>query len=248
MTRTHNGTHAPPWTDKGGRTPHICRFTNLAVGIALVVAACSGGDVETHAATTPSTQPQITQPPTTESPTTTTVPELTPVEIGRQFVVARNAHDSDTAMSLFASDAVIHFDDHMTAVEQYDAHFAWHAATDWMFEVQECLQTQPPPRAAVTCTYEMTNAWSGPLGIAPTIGSFDFVIEDDLIEEITHNINRGGFNDGWSKFQNWVVLNHPEDRVLMYNSPIGSAANWAPESIALWDTYTDLFVASIEPD
>ena len=90
----------------------------------------------------------------------------------------------------------------------------------------------------------MENAWTKALGVDPISGgTFHFVIRDGLIQEITHTLNVAGFSPTWAEFQLWVRINHPDDHQIMYLRE--SAANWSPESVALFDRYTDEFVATV---
>jgi len=177
----------------------------------------------------------------TEAVPTTQTSQLSPTEIGHAFIQARDAYDADAAEALFASDAEIH-DDYMTSASEYHAHFAWHESTDWEWRADQCSETETGPPAEVRCTYTMENAWTKALGVDPISGgTFRFVIGDGLIQEITHTLNVAGFSPTWAEFQLWVRINHPDDHQIMYLSE--SAASWTPESVALFDRYTDEFVA-----
>lgn len=221
----------------------------LLLAAALVVAACTG-EVSESTATAP-TATVATVPSTVAAATTTIAPAPTtteagpsPEEIGEAFIEARDAYDADTAEALFASDAVIH-DDYMTTASEYHAHFAWHESADWEWRTDQCSLIETGPPAEVTCKYTMENAWSKALGVDPISGgSFHFVISEGLIQEITHLPNLASLSDVWGRFHTWVGTNHPEDRQTMYLND-GRAASWTPESVALFDLYTDEFVATV---
>lgn len=238
---------------------HVGRLVRTQIGILitlfLLVSACAASesaDSTTSASTTEATTSTGAVPTTTSASTTvattsteafptTQTSQLSPTEIGHAFIQARDAHDADAAEALFASDAEIH-DDYMTSASEYRSHFAWHESVGWEWRADRCSETETGPPAEVTCAYTMENAWTKALGVDPVSGgTFRFLIMDGLIQEIRHTLNVAGFGPTWEVFQAWVRSNHPDDYHTMYLRD--SAADWTPESVALFELYTDEFVA-----
>jgi hypothetical protein len=167
-----------------------------------------------------------------------------PVEVARAFVEARDAWDAEATVILFASDAVIS-DLQVPFVTDYEKQYRWYEAVDWRWAVDECAEVVYPART-VTCSYTMNNAWSRALEVGPITGGFDFTVADGQILELTHFFNLGGFDPVWGAFRKWVRDKHPEDIMGMYMvSDLRWTPHYTPESMALWEQYTDEFVASV---
>jgi hypothetical protein len=58
-----------------------------------------------------------------------------------------------------------------------------------------------------------------------------------------NGFNKGGFTPVWSNFRSFLTNNHPTDVFVMY--VVDQAPSYTPESIALWEQYTNEFVASV---
>jgi hypothetical protein len=220
--------------------PASKQIGGIFITLLVLISACTASE-SADSTTSESTTEATTA---TEAVPTTQASQLSPTEIGHAFIQARDAYDADTAEALFASDAEIH-DDYMTSASEYHAHFAWHESADFEWRADQCSQTETGPPAEVTCTYTMENAWTKALGVDPISGgTFHFVISDGLIQEITHTFNVVSVSPIWNEFETWVRTNHPDDHQIMYLQG-GNAANWTPKSVALFDRYTDEFVATV---
>jgi hypothetical protein len=166
----------------------------------------------------------------------------TPVDIARSFIEARDAWDAEAAIALLASDAVVR--DEIRTVEELPAWFDLLRAVDWRWTVGECAETATGAAAEVTCTYTHNNAWTRALGVEPLTGTFNFVVSDGEIAELNHIFNRADFSPVFAAFTGWVGSNHLEDMDVMFTSVVGVYV-LTPESIALWEQYTNEFVASV---
>lgn len=173
-----------------------------------------------------------------------------PVDIGRSFIEAQDAWDADAATALLAPDAVIKGSGLVTEVEQYASNFAWYQALDWRWAVEECNQTTVGPPAEVRCTLTHQNAWTRALGVGPYSGSsIDFVIGNGQIQELTDDTDLSAFSpEAWGVFTKWVTANHPSELgVMIRRQGLTSIPIVTPEALALWEQYTNEFVASVTP-
>ena len=218
----------------------------------LVAAACAGPDSSgptTTISSAATTTAAVAPTPTTTSTLAASTSALgdSPLQIARSFIEARDGYNATAAEALFVPDAIIH-DDYMESASEYHAHFAWHESADWEWRTDECSATEAGPPVEVTCSYVMENAWTKALDVDPiTGGTFRFVISNGLIQEILHTLNIQDFSLTWETFQMWIRTNHPEDYQVMYIDLPGGreAASWKPDSVALFDKYTDEFVSTI---
>ncbi|MCP3973655.1 MAG: hypothetical protein GY720_04100 [bacterium] len=174
-----------------------------------------------------------------------------PVEIAETFIDVRSPTDAATAVALLAPGAVI---EHGIAgdVEGYEATLDWSLAIGDRRLAIDCTEAVfTGASAAITCAYDYSNAWSQALGVGPFSGNtFDFVIADGQILELRHTV--GILNDYspqvWEVFTGWLTSNHLSDRLTMIRT-VSDGTQFpipTPESIALWDQYTQEFVAEIE--
>jgi hypothetical protein len=167
-----------------------------------------------------------------------------PEATARRFIDARDTWDGEAAVALFAPDAVISGEHGIAAVEDYPALFSWFQATDWRYTVEECTVTMAGPPAEVTCTYTQENAWSRALQVESGPGTFDFITSNGQILKLHRNPVKGFYSPVVGKFFGWVLTTHQEDiEVLYLASP--DLPRLTPESIALWEEYTNEFVASV---
>ena len=170
-------------------TTRRMRLIALAGATVLMIQGCAGGDVEAISASDPA-------------------------GIARAFIDARDARDIDAALALLADDVVISdIDDSPSAMR---ARFDSFEATDHRWYVEECTVQEPGPPSQVVCTYTHENAWSRALAVGPFDGgSFTFMIEDGLIQSLSHFFDTAEFSPQvWEVFADWVAENHPD--VVVY--------------------------------
>jgi hypothetical protein len=223
---------------------------SVAVIAAVVIAALIAADNDRDV---------VDVPPTTIPATSTTLAESTvitegvaPVDIGRSFFEAQDAWDAEAAIALFAPNAVTNV---VTEVEEYPSYFAWLETLDWRYTVEECKRRTVGPPVKVDCSYSYENAWTQALGVGPYSGSsMRFFIADGQIQELRNSFisDRNGFSvQAWEVFREWVRDTHPENLNVMYDLGIeGRTADVpivTPEALALWEQYTNEFVASVAP-
>ena len=172
------------------------------------------------------------------------VADSEPEAIARRFIDARDAWDGEAAVALFAPDAVISGENGIAFAEDYPALFSWFQATDWRWTVEECTVTMAGPPAEVTCTYTQENAFSRALEVEAGVGSFDFITSNGQILKL-HNNPRSSRSALEGRFFGWVLTTHREDIEVLYKEGNADVPRLTPESIALWEEYTNEFVASV---
>lgn len=167
----------------------------------------------------------------------------TPQGIAELFIEG----DADTAVELLTTDAVV---DHgsVASAEEYVAFRDWQVVIGSFETVTGCSETPIGSTVEVSCTYIHGNAWSEALGVGPFDGSeWVFVIADGQIEEMRQTFDISEFApQAYQVFTRWLGEKYPGDRSIMIRR-IGNreAPILTPQSIALWEQYTNEFVASV---
>ena len=165
-----------------------------------------------------------------------------PVDVARSFIEARDAWDAETTVGLFAPAATVS-DLEVGSVGDYAAQYEWYRAVEWRWEAGECVETPRGLTSEVSCAYTHHNAWMDATGAEPGSGSFEFLISQSKITELSISFTTF---PAWDQFRAWVDANHPEDLSVMYESGGGfQPPRYTPESMALWEQYTSEFVASV---
>ena len=85
------------------------------------------------------------------------------------------------------------------------------------------------------------------LDLEPEVGADILLIRDGKVHRVaedSRNYPLPGVGEAWNTFRNWVIQNHNADLDTMYE-PNGNP-RYTPEAIALWERYTDEFVAEME--
>jgi hypothetical protein len=165
--------------------------------------------------------------------------------VALDFVRARDAGDGEAVRSLVADDAELDGEIVSTA-DEYPAVAEFNQATGWRFTEPDCTTTVVGPPAEVTCTYVMENAWSQALGVGPFTGSsYQFVIADGQIRQVTHNLDTSEFGQAWDVFMDWLNDTYPDDVDTMIDPTDNVELPRAtPEANALWEQHTTEFVSS----
>jgi len=138
--------------------------------------------------------------------------------VALQYMDARDRTDAESALALFADDAIV-VDSPLVTLDHHTEVFELFEALQWKWAVDECVETASGTPAEVTCTYSTENAWSQALGVAPIGGQIRFAIEGSLISEMYHDFDRARwYPDVEREFQRWLTINHPADVAIMWQS------------------------------
>jgi hypothetical protein len=158
------------------------------------------------------------------------------VAVAEEFVAAGDAWDAPSTQELLA-DGVD---------PAYFANPEFERVSGVQFDDANCTPTTTDAPVAVTCTYQMHNAWSDALGTGPFDGAFELVVKKGLITSVVNNFPFGtnGFSPGaWEPFLNWMRTTHPDDVDVMYSDHVDNM-RVTPDALALWATRTTEFVDS----
>jgi hypothetical protein len=226
----------------GRRTMMKLRPAGVAAALLVMTACTSGGAVAATEPTATSAPSTTTLPTTVPTPTTAVEPESSEISIARAFFDARNAYDVEAATALFTPD--VHH--HGISVDMYPALFDWLRATAWRWTVDECHMKSGD--ANTSCTYQVENAWSRTIGLAPVQGAIYFEIWGGIRAVPDFRVRQ--LSEAWKTVTDWIRANHPTDVGSMISAS-GSGPVLDARSIDLWRLYTQEFVefhATVAPD
>jgi hypothetical protein len=163
-----------------------------------------------------------------------------PVEIAEQFMAARNAHDTETVMSLF-SDTGVTIHEWPRNVRQFPDQLEHERVIGKTFDLEECVEQSA---TRVRCSYKTTNAILEVLEIPPLEGDYyELTIKDGQIVTVFQDgPEHPEFEEAMDgTFFTWVRENHPENAELVVNE-----GYLHPDSMPLWRQYVPEFVAAME--
>jgi len=170
-----------------------------------------------------------------------------PQDVADAYMEARQDLDTEAITGLFAPDATVREDDF--DLSEMPALIEFWRATGWDWTPTGCTEiSSGPAYNAFTCGYEFENDWTRALDHPPVTGGITLFIGGDEISQITSltsNIDRTQLNDVWRAVIAWMTANHPDDTRTMYTDDM-SRPELHPAAIALWERYTDEYVAEIE--
>ncbi len=183
--------------------------------------------------------------------------EPTPAEgIAIAYLDALAANDVDTLHEIVAPTAI--------DVDRNDQSgiLAWQDAVGIVITRLGCTEVEQygTEGAVVNCPWVYDSKWHQALGLEPSSMLQVFFIREGKIQEENETNSRAtDVERVWTSFRSWVDKNHPEDVAMMYNTEgedpenafvrynngVGTNNNTTTESIALWEQYTDEFVAEM---
>jgi hypothetical protein len=168
-----------------------------------------------------------------------------PESISDAFMNALADHDGDAALELLAEDATYKG---LSPLSDLPLALDLDRATGVDFINQGCEEkpTDVNGTPLVDCPFTVEDDWTQALGIEPVSVIYTIWVDEGQVQTVDGTCCEDvpGVEDPWITFRNWVKENHPDDFETMY---IGNGgARLEPESIALFDLYTDEFVGSLE--
>lgn len=170
-----------------------------------------------------------------------------PQEVADAYMEARQDLDTKAITGLFAPDATVLEDDF--DLSEMPALIEFWRATGWDWTPTGCTEiVSGPAFNTFTCGYEFENDWTRVLDHPPVTGAITLVIGGEEISQITSltsYIDVSQLNDVWGAVIDWMTANHPDDTRTMYTDDM-SHPELDPAAIALWERYTDEYVAAIE--
>jgi hypothetical protein len=175
------------------------------------------------------------------SPKAEAAPFVEAEAVAASFMAAWVRGDGRAAASLFAAEGKFHGVEPGMLATLHD----WYRAVGWEIQGEGC-ELISPMRTVVSCRYAFENELTRGLGIKPVTGSFRVFVEDGAISWVTDQFDFVTYFDFWRTFMDWVLSTHPDDVQQMYGQSPGVSTYPLLDqtSIALWEQYTDEFVAS----
>ena len=168
-----------------------------------------------------------------------------PSDVAKTFIEVRDQADADAAAALFVEEPAI---DHLVGtVEEYRAWLERQLAVDHRETVTDCSESPTGADVVAFCSYIFDNAWSRARGVDPFTGSsYRLRIVDGQIAEMRWAVELDEFSvEAWDLFRAWIIANHPDDEDAMYVDGAIEMPNLAPESLALWELYSNEFAATM---
>jgi hypothetical protein len=123
---------------------------------------------------------------------------------------------------------------------------AWQDAVGIVTTQMGCTEAEErsPDETIVECPWVYDSRWHQALGLEPSSMTQGFVIRDGKIQdEYETNAEAPDVTRVWGEFRQWVGTNHGADIATMYDESGGPRLS--PESIALWERYTEEFVTEM---
>ena len=165
-----------------------------------------------------------------------------PVSVATAFMGATAEHDGKAAWELFAPDT----EERLLGLADWTSTYDLDRAIGWDVINQGCEErSSGSDGTLVDCPYLFENDWMRALGIEPTAGNSEFLVADGQIQSVTETgqADESGIFEAYRAFRAFVRENHPDDDSTMFGPGDQFLRN--PESIALFEQYTDEFAASV---
>jgi hypothetical protein len=167
--------------------------------------------------------------------------DSSPAAIGYSYMAALAGHDWEAAKPLFDPTLEEGEAERMTNLPTW----AHARAVGWVYSSQGCEEiSEGSGGTLVECPFLSQTDWGRALQLEEAKGQVTLLI-DEHIQRLTEEVvEEGGLGEGWDRFRAWVEEHHPEDVETMYDFGGGAAVH--AEALALWEQYTDEFVAQVE--
>jgi hypothetical protein len=160
----------------------------------------------------------------------------TPVQIGKAFMAALNAHDADAVLALMADDAP--FPEGESEAE-LRGELRMEELQGWSYDSVTCIDTSTESQTRVVCPYSIANELTRVLGTGPYDGnSYSFVIVDGEITSTSQTEpDYWLFEETYVPFLKWAEENQLGNMYWHY---------WDEENLAKWEQYFPEWLASLE--
>jgi len=163
-----------------------------------------------------------------------------PDEVAESFMDAWVRGDGEAAASLFRPGARFNG----VELETFPTLHEWYRAVGQEYRGQGC-ELQAGSSTVVSCDYLYSNKLTRHDDVRPISIRHLVFVEDGAIQGVIEMSS--AFNEFWG-FTEWVSTNHPDDFELLFRfGPNPTNTNYPlldPTAIALWEQYSNEFVAS----
>ncbi len=170
-----------------------------------------------------------------------------PVSVATAYMDAQADHDGKALWELFAPDT----EGNLRGLASWTSGTDWDRAVGWAeMPHQGCEEISTDSAGTlVACPFIRQTDWILALGLEPVTNNiYEILVDEGQIQSVVETDNGEVSHDGMkaasAMFKVWVNANHPDAMATMY----GSDGQWLndPAAIALYEKYTDEFVASPE--
>ena len=165
----------------------------------------------------------------------------TPAEaVALAYLDALASNDAEALHELVAPASDVDWNDQSGLID-------WRNASGVVITRLDCIERSTGPDGTlVDCPWIYGSDWHRALGFEPSSMQQVFLVKDGKIqEETSSSSDENEVARVWNEFRTWVAGNHGADLATMYDD-VDGGAHLTPESIALWEQYTDEFVAEME--
>jgi hypothetical protein len=171
------------------------------------------------------------------------VQPATPVDVADAYMAAVNDRDFEAVTALFGPGIDTSLIEEKVGFEWWD----FRAAAGEQFLSQGCHEVSNGDGGVlVDCGWTFDNAVMRVLGLEPATGQVSLLIADGHVKSLVDSSwSDGGRYEARATFNAWLEDNHPNDVATMMEL-IDSEPLLNSASIALWQQYTDEFVAEME--
>lgn len=164
------------------------------------------------------------------------------VETAEAFVNGVVAKDLSSAVGYLADDAELEWGP-ATSPDNLDGTFRWEEAFGLYYTYQSCEASDGQEPFEVLRVLSQQSAIADELGVDLDPATLVLRVDRALITEAT--MNYGNLQEAlWDSLRHWVVQKHRDDIEVMFSpGPKGWPARTTEESIALWERYTEDYLA-----
>jgi hypothetical protein len=168
-----------------------------------------------------------------------------PVSVATAYMDANSEYDVNGMWELLAPDS----EAKLAGLAALTLANDWARAVGWAEINQGCEEISTDSTGTlVACPFIRQTDWILALGLKPVTNNiYEILVAEGQIQSVVETDNgdisgAGEIKEASAMFELWVTRNHPDDIATMY----GSGGEWLndPAAIALYEKYTDEFVAS----
>jgi hypothetical protein len=170
-----------------------------------------------------------------------------PESLGDRYMSALGEYDWDAIRELFDPEEI----DRAIAVTVGRDSWEYQQAVGMVYQNLGCAQTSSGSGGTVIeCAMLFDSKVGRVLGLEPVEGLVSILASEGHVRRATHSVagdntaRPGLYDQAWDEFRAWVGTNHAEEVDSMYDRA-RSSPKLGPESTALWEQYTDEFVAEM---
>lgn len=162
--------------------------------------------------------------------------------VGEQFVDAFAVRDPDAAIAQLSATPQTMDVFGVTDPDDLPDLFAWFDVVDTTFEPQGCDFREPDQ---VSCTVAHSNAWYGPVDLAPVEGNFSIKVDDGQIVAVRWGIGPDHAMSAFDPFVFYVNDTNPDDLQTMFKTAATGDFRYpelTDESLALFEKNTAAYL------